>query len=195
MTSALENNTLVEYFQYVQRDFDGQLAIKKGVLGPGFHDNVFVANENTFISADGQQLQSSDTNCVWLNRDAVFEQAKIRCADITPTIVHPLNAEVLHDFFHLIRAISKHNLVPTLIMVAGAIQCFHFEMVVECFGHCPIPVACGEAETGKSTTLQAGLSLFGCDEIGMCVNASNSILLERACSSGMQQFSICLGIY
>ena len=98
MTSALENNTLVEYFQYVQRDFDGQLPIKKGVLGPGFHDNVFVANENTFISADGQQLQSSDTNCVWLNRDAVFEQAKIRCADITPTIVHPLNAEVLHDF-------------------------------------------------------------------------------------------------
>ena len=43
---------------------------------------------------------------------------------------------------------------------------------------------------GKSTALQAGLSFFGCDEIGMCVKASNSILLERACSSGMQQLSV-----
>lgn len=90
MTSALENNTLVGYFQYVQRRFDGQLPIKKGILGPGFHEKVFVANESTFISADGQLLDPSETSCVWLNRDAVFEQAKIKSADITPTIVHPL---------------------------------------------------------------------------------------------------------
>ena len=185
MTSALENNTLVEYFQYVQRDYDGQLPIKRGVLGPGFHSDVFVANENTFIAYDGNQLQPSQTSCVWLNRDAVFEQSKIKCADITPTIVHPLNNDVLCDYFRLLTQISKHNLIPTLIMVAGAVQCFHFESVVEQFGHCPIPVACGEPETGKSNALQAGLSLFGCDEIGMCVKASNSILLERACSSGM----------
>ncbi len=145
-----------------------------------------MANGSTFISIYGQLLQPSETNCVWLNRDVVFEQAKVRCADITPTIVHPLNTEVLNNFFSLIRSISKHNLIPTLIIIAGAIQCFHFESVVDYFGHCPIPVACGEAETGKSTALQAGLSLFGCDEIGMCVKASNSILLERACSSGKQ---------
>lgn len=57
--------------------------------------------------------------------------------------------------------------------------------LVEQFGQCPIPVTSGKPEMGKSNALQAGLSLFGCDEIGMCVKASNSILLERACSSGM----------
>ena len=77
---------------------------------------------------------------------------------------------------------ESHFQIPTLIMIAGAIQSFHFDSVVECFGHCPILVAFGEAETEKSSALQAGLSLFGCDEIGMCVKASNSILLERACS-------------
>ena len=56
---------------------------------------------------------------------------------------------------------------------------------MEYFGHCPIAIACGPAETGKSTALQTGLSLFGCDEIGISVKASNSILLERACSSGI----------
>lgn len=184
MTSALENNTLVEYFQYVQRDFKGQLPIKKGVLGPGFYSDIYVANQDTFISPSGHLLDIADTHLVWLNRDVVFEQAKLRCSDITPAILHPLNSDVLMDFFHLLKSISKHNLIPTLLIVAGAIQCFHFESVVACFGHCPIPVALGQAETGKSTALQAGLALFGCDEIGMCVKASNSILLERACSSG-----------
>ena len=89
MTSALESNTLVEYFQYVQRRFVGQLPIKRGVLGPGFYKDVFVANEKTFISADGEEVEPCDTNLVWLNRDVVFEQTKIRCSDITPTIVHP----------------------------------------------------------------------------------------------------------
>ncbi len=184
MTSALENNTLVEYFQYVQRSFVGQLPIKRGVLGPGFYNNVFVANEKTFIAAGGEQLERCDTNLVWLNRDVVYEQTKIRNSDITPKIVHPLDGNVLETLFNLIRATSKHNFIPSLIIIGSAIQCFHYEVVVEFFGHCPIAVACGDAETGKSTALEAGMSLYGCNEIGICVKASNSILLERACSSG-----------
>ena len=131
----------------MQRDYDGQLPIKRGVLGPGFHSEVFVANENTFIAYDGKQLQPSQTSCVWLNQDAVFEQSKIRCDDITPKIVHPLENAVLCDYFQLLTQISKDNLIPTLIMAAGAIQCFHCESLVEQYGHCPISVACGKQES------------------------------------------------
>ena len=41
-------------------------------------------------------------------------------------------------------------------------------------------IALGESETGKSTAIRAGLSLFGSDDISRYVNAA---LLERACRS------------
>ena len=59
---------------------------------------------------------------------------------------------------------SKHKIVPTLLR---GIQAFHFEMIVETYGCCPVPVAVGESETEKSTALVAALSLFGCNEIGV----------------------------
>lgn len=152
---------------------------------PGFQrDGICALNENTFISPHGELLDPESRDFVWLNRDIVHDNSKIRASDITPQIVHPLSAEPLHNLYAICEKISKHNLIPTLLMIAGTIQCFHFKTVVDCYGCCPIPVAIGESETGKSTALQAGLSLFRCDEIGVCVKGSNSILLERACSTG-----------
>lgn len=191
MSTALDNNSLIEYFQYLQRSFDGQMPIKKGVVFPGFHDgDICVLSETTFISASGELLDPSTADLVWLNRDIVHENSKIRSSDITPNIVTPLCLEPLHDLFKICRKISKHNFIPTLLMISGGIQCFHFQKIVDMYGCCPIPVAHGEAETGKSTALKAALSLYPCDEIGLCVKGSNSILLERACSTGMCTFNL-----
>lgn len=56
-------------------------------------------------------------------------------------------------------------MIPTLLVVAGTALSFHYETVVEEYGGCPITVAIGEPETGKSMAIRAGLSLFACDEI------------------------------
>ena len=55
--------------------------------------------------------------------------------------------------------------------------------IINTYGCCPIPVALGEYETGKSTAVMAALALFGCDDIGMSVKMTNAILMERACSA------------
>ena len=195
MTCALENTHLIEYFQYLQRSFDGDIPIKRGVMGPGFYVNndkhVFVANKSTFISADGSLIDPEQTDLVWLKRDVVVENSKVRCSDITPIIVTPLSTDPLFKLYTICEIIAKHNFIPTLLIIGCSIQCFHFECMIDSYGNCPIPVASGEAETGKSTALQAGLSLFGCHEIGLYVQASNSVLLERACSTGMYCSCIC----
>ena len=85
--------------------------------------------------------------------------------------------------FRICKIISKHNFIQTLLVIAGSILSFHFEMILQMYSSCPIIVAMGKSETGKSTALRAGLSLFACDEIGRFVKGTNSILLERACSS------------
>ena len=53
MTTAFESNTLIEFVQYLQRNHEGKMPIKKGVLVPGLQEGVCVLNESTFINADG----------------------------------------------------------------------------------------------------------------------------------------------
>ena len=186
MTSALESIALIEYFQYLQRSHEGPIPIKRGVLVPGFQeDGSCILNESTFIDPSGVLLDPESTDFVWLSRDLVHETSKVRSKDITPVIVTPLTAEPLRHLYSLCEIMAKQNLIPTLLMIAGAIQSFHYQMVIDAYGCCPIPVAVGASETGKSTALVAALSLFGCNDIGVSVKSSNAILLERACSTGL----------
>ncbi len=81
------------------------------------------------------------------------------------------------------RVFSKHNFIPTVVTKAGALLAFHYETVVEAYGGCPITVAVGESEMGKSTAIRAGLSLFGCDEMSRYVKGTTAAFLERASRS------------
>ena len=73
--------------------------------------------------------------------------------------------------------------LPLYILLITGIQSFHYHAIINTYGCCPIPVALGESETGKSTAVMAALALFGCDDIGMSVKMTNAILMERACSA------------
>lgn len=186
MTTAFESNTLIEFVQYLQRSHEGAMPIKKGVLVPGLQEEgICVLNESTFINAEGELIDAAECNLVWLSRDIVHESSKVRSKDITPKILCPLSLEPLEHLYHLCVKMAKHNLIPTLLMIAAGIQSFHYHTIIDAYGCCPIAVAIGEPETGKSTALTAALSLFGCQEIGVSVKSSNAILLERACSTGI----------
>ena len=160
--------------------------LKKGVVSGFQADGTCVLNTNTFIAPNGGLLDPSETGFVWLNRDLVHESSKVISNDIiTPMIAHPLTTEPLWELYSLCDKMAKHNLIPTLLMIAGGIQSFHYHTIINAFGCCPIPVALGESETGKSTTVTAALALFGCDDIGMSVKMTNAILMERACSASL----------
>ena len=186
MTSALDNNHLTEYFQYLQRSHDGPIPIKKAVLIPGLQDDgTWVLNHETYISSDGQLLDPNVSEFVWLDRDLLYEYDKVRSADTTPPITLPLSAAPLSDLYTTVENISKHNFIPTLLVIGSCMAAFHFQTMVEAYSGCPIMVALGESETGKSTAIRAGLSLFGCDDISRYVKGSNAALLERACRSSI----------
>ena len=60
---------------------------------------------------------------------------------------------------------------------------FHYSTIKEIFGGCPITVVVGESETGKSTTIRAALSLFGCHKNSRYVKSTNAVFMERACKT------------
>ncbi len=155
MTSALESNTLIEYVQYLQRcHSESNIPIKKGVLIPGFQQNgTCVLNSETFIDANGDLLDPKETDLVWLSRDLVHETSKVTAKDITPLIVHPLSEDPLLELYSLCEKMAKHNLIPTLLVIASGMQCFHYRKIIEAYGCCPIPVAVGQNRRRESQLL------------------------------------------
>ena len=91
-----------------------------------------------------------------------------------------MSVNPLVDLIATLEIILKHNFLPGLIVVSGVIIAFHFSTVKEMFGGCPITVAIGESETGKSTMIKATLSLFGCYQISRYVKGTNALFMERA---------------
>ena len=169
--------TLSSSLYNIFRSHEGAMPIKKGVLEPGLQDKgICVLNESTFISADEKLIDPAECNLVLLSHDIVHETSRVRSKDITPKILCPLSLESLQHLYQLCQKLmAKHNLR----------QSFHYRTIIDTYGCCPIAVAIGEAETGKSTALTTALSRFGCQEIGVSVKSSNAILLDRACLTGI----------
>lgn len=99
---ALEHINLVEYIQYLQRNYCGSLPIKKAVLLTGKQANgTWIFNSDTFLTASGEILIPDETDYVVLNKDIVYEGDKIRAADISPNIVLPLNDKVITELIDI----------------------------------------------------------------------------------------------
>ena len=53
----------------------------------------------------------------------------------------------------------QHNFLPSLLMLGGMVASFHYYSMKS--GSCPIVIAVGELETGKSTVIRIAMSLVG----------------------------------
>ena len=185
MTSGLDSTQLIEYFQTLQRVCQS-LPIKKAVLYTGMQaDGSCVLNEETFVSAEGTLISPEDSGLIWLNKDLIYENDKVKSTDIAPHIIHPLSDEPLKDLVLILKKVAKHNFYPALGVVAAVIMSFHYKIIKERHGGCPIAVAMGESETGKSTAIRTALGLFGCHQIGRYVKGTNAIFLERSSKSSI----------
>ena len=186
MTSGLDTTQLIDFFQHLQRAVSEPLAIKKAVMHTGMQpDGSCIMNKNTFVSSAGILLDFDDSQYTWLDKDLINDGDKIRSIDIAPHIVHPLSNDRISDLVNLLEIISKHNFKSSLMVVSGVIMAFHYSLIKDIYGGCPITVAMGPSETGKFTAIRAALSLFGVHRISRYVKGTNAIFMERASSSSI----------
>ena len=186
MTSGLDTTQLIEFFQHLQRAVAEPLAIKKAVTHTGMQpDGSCIINKNTFVSSGGALMDCDNSQYTWLDKDLISDADKIRSIDISPNVVHPLSNEPISNLVNLLEIISKHNFKSSLMVIAGAIMAFHYSLIKDIYGGCPITVATGPSETGKSTAIRAALSLFGAHKISRYVKGTNALFMERASSSSI----------
>ena len=160
--------------------------MKQGVLSTGMQpDGSCILNGTTFISPEGVLINPNDSPYIWVDKKCTCDADKIRTSDVSPKITMPLSNIPLANLIATLGIILKHNFVPGLIVVSGVIMAFHYSTIKEIFGGCPITVAIGESETGKSTTIRAALSLFGCHKNSRYVKGTNAVFYRE----GMQNNS------
>lgn len=148
-------------------------------------DGSSIINKKTFVSSDGTLMDCDNSQYTWLDKDLISDGDKIRSVDILPNIVHPLSNEPISDLIKVLEIISKHNFKASMMVVAGVIMAFHYSLIKDIYGGCPITVAMGPSETGKSTAIHAALSLFGAHKISHYVKGTNTLFMERASSSSI----------
>ena len=71
------------------------------------------------------------------------------CSDQLPPLVHALRPILAHDFF------------PCMLLFRACTTSMHYDIILEKYLNCPVPIAFGESGTGKNTALRCGLSLVG----------------------------------
>ena len=60
----------------------------------------------------------------------------------------------------MLQEVMVHNFFPAQIMAAGAILALHYVTIAKTVG-CPVVLAAGPSQTGKSTSLIVALALLG----------------------------------
>ena len=120
---------------------------------------------------------------MWLDHDIIDERTKVSFSDLSPIIHTPLEEEpkdVLQKMILRLKVCMKQNFESSLIIIGAAIMTFHYDTK---YGGCPIPLAVGPSEAGKTTAILTALSLFGCQESSYYVKGTNAFFLERSALS------------
>ena len=65
--------------------------------------------------------------------------------------------------------------------MGSGILSLHYQEFIERLRYCPIPLACGESGTGKTTILEAALSLMGARETRVYSKATREKIFDICC--------------
>lgn len=81
--------------------------------------------------------------------------------DIYPQITMPLCTRHLRRLLSVLKVVLKHNFINALLIIAGGVLALHYSAVIRVSSGCPMLIASGPSETGKSTAIKAALSITG----------------------------------
>ena len=185
MSCGFDNQSAVTFVQYLKRK-SSDLSTKKAVIHPGRQPNgIYVLNKSVHIDEEGNIIDVSNSDYVFLSRDLVYDGEKFAACDLTPDITLPLDDSVIVKLILKLKSCTKHNFIQSLLVIASSVMAFHYRQIVTTYSGCPIAIASGESGTGKSTSIAAALALQGLNEKHIFVKGTNSAFLDRSSKSGL----------
>jgi hypothetical protein len=132
-------------------------------LGRQPGSGVWVLNADVHLNEDGEHIPINDSEYIWLgpmitNR-TLPNVAPASDAASVPNVCLPLKA--FEETLVSLKVAVDNNYVPAFFVLASAGMGLHYESVMERYGMCPMPVAIGVKNTGKSTAARTTLALLG----------------------------------
>lgn len=130
------------------------------------------------IDANGELIDSAESSYFLLDESLAGNVTNVPSSDIYPQIHTPLNTEViflvvyaqsycilntqaLKEVIPLLKIVLKHNFVSGLLVMAGCIMSLHYSAVIKLNSGCPMIMATGKSETGKSTAIKTAMAFTG----------------------------------
>ena len=184
-TCAFTDTELTRFIQYLKRERGHAIRISKGttVVGKQPSSAVWVLNKSVHITAKGELLTPEASSYMWTPTCILANCDKVSLNELVPTVADELTTAPLCNLVTLLESACKHNFTSALLLLGGAIMSCHYAKIVSQFGGFPIVLAIGPTETGKSTSIKAGLSLFGMAKGSFYVEGSNAYFMERSALS------------
>ncbi len=109
----------------------------------------------------GSCITPEESNYIWLDKNLLGDVGNVPSHCLLPKICTPLSVSPISRLLSAMKVVLKHNYLAGLLMVSGSIMAMHYSKIVEVLSGCPIVVAVGPSETGKSTSIKAALAFSG----------------------------------
>ena len=124
---------------------------------------VWVMNDKVHFNEEGKPIQLSDSKYIWLG-SMLSNRTLSNVAPASDAALIPLRLKPEDAFEKTLLSLKQavhNNYVPAFMLIASAGMAVHYQLIMEKYGMCPMPVAIGLKNTGKSTAAKAALALLG----------------------------------
>lgn len=163
MSLAFNEHQFMSFMQYLKQEAGADLPIRTAACTIGLQKcgNIWVLGKDLHIDVMGNEIDDREKKYLWFDRGIIGEIGNVSTADLLPNIQLPLTTNYLPHLVKLLKVALKHNFYSSLLVLAGGVMSLHYSSIVTEYSGCPIIVATGEAETGKSTAITASLCMLG----------------------------------
>lgn len=113
------------------------------------------------ISSSGNVIDTVSSPYFLLDETVAGNVSNVPSADIYPHIITPLTTSTLQEILPQLKVVMKHNFISALLVLAGSVMALHYKSIIRLNSGCPMVIAAGESETGKSTAIKVAVALTG----------------------------------
>ena len=163
MSLAFNDMQFSAFIQFLKGENRQHLPIYKAActIGQQPCQEEWVLGKDVTICSNGELIPRGQSRYIWLDAALLGDGGSVPTQDVVPTVHTPLSSSVLSKLLSLMRVSLKHNFISALFVVAGGVMSLHYSTLTTIFAGCPIVVALGPAETGKTTAIKAALAITG----------------------------------
>ena len=157
---ALNEMQFSAFVKHLKLEHNHDMPIRKAACTIGQQPCLeeWVLGKDLIIGGNGNIIPDGQSDYIWLDRAVLGETVNIPANDVVPIISTPLSTSVLSRLLSLMRVCLKHNYNSALLVIAGGVMALYYNTLTTTFAGCPVVVALGPSETGKTTAIKAALA-------------------------------------